>query len=105
MYGGDVSTTKGFYLSLVKFVFSKTKGDKYLFKTDVRIIEKCDEKYDEYEIGNIEIRYCDKNNFNEYYFIDNKSFAYGFHKILPSKEKEHFFIILMQLIFFLEKKK
>ena len=88
---GDKSEGRRFYLSLVKYLFSKTKGDKYLFKTDVRIIEQCEEEVDEYEVGNIEIRYCNKINFNDYYFIDNKSFVYGFHKSLPNKEKENIF--------------
>ena len=38
-----------YYLIIAKYLFTKTKGDTYLFKTDIRIIDK-DEEFYEYEI-------------------------------------------------------
>jgi len=53
-----------------KYLFSKTKGNKYIFNTK-------NEKYvningDEYEYNINEIRYCNKMNHNNYYYIDNE---------------------------------
>ena len=53
-----------------KYLFSKTKGDKYLFKTEYTNYEN-----DNGEIGEEitkDIRYCNEINYDNYYFINNE---------------------------------
>ena len=79
-----------YYLIIAKYLFTKTKGDTYLFKTDIRIIDK-DEEFYEYEIINVEKRYCNRINFNDYYFIENATKLYGFEKDIPDDKKQNIF--------------
>ena len=62
-----------FYFIIAKYLFTKTKGDKFLFKADIRIIDK-DEDYYEYEIVNVEIRYFNRINYNDFYYAKNQSY-------------------------------
>ena len=51
---------------IYKYLFAKTKGDKYLFKTEFKFHD------DLYESKIKEKRYCNKIIYDNYYFIDNK---------------------------------
>ena len=55
---------------LYEYTFSKTKGDKYLFKTKQTNFQNCNGKL--VDSINEEKRYCDNSNYNKYYYIDNK---------------------------------
>ena len=55
---------------IYKYLFSKMKNNKYLFKTKKSYYEDCDGDY--FEGFSKEDRYCDKIDYNNYYFI-NKS--------------------------------
>ena len=55
---------------IYQYIFSKTKGNKYLFKVIYNDYNNCNG--DLFDITNEEIRYCDNHNFNEFYLYDNK---------------------------------
>ena len=79
-----------FYFIIAKYLFAKTKGDKYLFKSDIRIIDK-DEEFYEYEIINTETRLCNGINYNDYHYINNKTVLGGLEKDIPTEKKENIF--------------
>ena len=68
---------------LYQYIFSKTKGNKYLFKVIYNEYENCNGNL--FDITNEEIKYCDNNNYNEYYFYDNK---------LDAKESSYYYKIV-----------
>ena len=68
---------------LYQYIFSKAKGNKYLFKVIYNEYENCNGNL--FDITNEEIKYCDNNNYNEYYFYDNK---------LDAKESSYYYKIV-----------
>ena len=56
---------------IYKYLFAKTKGNKYIFKTEYTHYELINDD-GEMEIFNKEIRYCNNKNYNDYYFINNE---------------------------------
>ena len=58
------------------YLFSKTKEDKYLFKT-IYNTYKGDEDY-QFEITQKETRLCNKIKYNEYYFINRETIIGGY---------------------------
>ena len=90
----DLIMTSGsiqaYYLTIAQYLFTKTVGGKYLFKADIRIIDKYEENY-EYEIINIEKRYCNKINFNDYYYIENTTKLCGIEEDIPEEKKKNIF--------------
>ena len=54
------------------------------------IIDKYEENY-EYEIINIEKRYCNRINFNDYYYIENKTKLCGIEEDIPDEKKKNIF--------------
>ena len=56
---------------IYKYLFAKTKGNKYIFKTEYTNYELINDE-GEMETFNKEIRYCNNKNYNEYYFINNE---------------------------------
>ena len=55
---------------IYKYLFAKTKGNKYLFKTEYINYE--DNNGETSEVINKEKRYCNMINYKDYYFIDNE---------------------------------
>ena len=60
---------------IYKYFFAKTKGNKYIFKTEY--INYVSDNYDINEVFNKEIRNCNNINYNNYYFINNESGTSG----------------------------
>ena len=56
---------------IFKYLFAKTKGNKYLFKTEYTNFADTNGELD--EVFNKEIRYCSNINYDDYYFINNES--------------------------------
>ena len=56
---------------IYKYLFAKTKGNKYIFKTEYTNFADTNGEYD--EVFNKEIRYCYNINYDDYYFINNES--------------------------------
>ncbi len=56
---------------LYKYLFSKTKGNKYLFKTEFTNYGDSNGEYE--EVVNREIRYCNNINYDDYYFINTEA--------------------------------
>ena len=56
---------------IYKYLFAKTKGNKYLFNTEYTNYGSGDGATD--EVTNKEKRYCNKIDYNDYYFIINES--------------------------------
>ena len=56
---------------IYKYLFAKTKGNKYIFKTEYTNYELINDE-GEMETFNKEIRYCNNKNYNDYYFINNE---------------------------------
>ena len=56
---------------IYKYLFAKTKGNKYIFKTEYTNYELSGGG-GEMETFNKEIRYCNNKNYNDYYFINNE---------------------------------
>ena len=77
-------TSVNYDISLFTYFCSKTKGDKYLLETNFKIIH-------EYEIIYNEKRCYNKIDFNDYYYIENKTKMYGYERSLPEKEEENIF--------------
>ena len=55
---------------IYRYIFSKTKGGKYLFKMKQSNFKNCNGEL--VQSTNEEMRYCDNFNYNKYYYIDNK---------------------------------
>ena len=55
---------------IYEYKYSKTKGNKYLFNIKYDDYQNCNGDY--FEMINEETKYCNSNNFNDYYFYDNK---------------------------------
>lgn len=56
------------YESIYNYIFSKTKNDKYLFKTKSIKNLINDNEISQYNINKEEIRYCESINYNKFYF-------------------------------------
>ena len=56
---------------IYKYLFAKTKGNKYLFNTEYTNYGNGDDTI--VEINNKEKRYCNKIDYDDYYFINNES--------------------------------
>ena len=56
---------------IYKYLFAKTKGNKFIFKTEYTKYELINDY--EIEIFNKQIRYCNNNNYDDYYFINNEA--------------------------------
>ena len=56
---------------IYKYLFSKTKGNKYLFKTEFTNYENSNGEF--FETINKDVRYCNNINYEDYYFINNES--------------------------------
>jgi len=56
---------------IYKYLFAKTKGNKYIFKTEYTHYELINDD-GEMETFNKEIRYCNNKNYNDYFFINNE---------------------------------
>ena len=54
-----------------KYFFAKTKGNKYIFKTEYTNFANTNGEYE--EVFNKEVRYCYDMNYNDYYFINNEA--------------------------------
>ena len=68
-YSGNLYPYSNFYV--YDYLFSKTKGNAYLFKT--KFNEKCYREYlCDYKWTVKKIRYCDTKEFKHYYFINNE---------------------------------
>ena len=56
---------------IYKYLFSKTKENKYLFKTEFTDFYDSNGSYQ--EVVNKEIRYCNNINYDDYYFINTEA--------------------------------
>ena len=56
---------------IYKYFFAKTKGNKYIFKTEYTNFANSNGEYD--EVFNKEVRYCYNINYDDYYFINNEA--------------------------------
>ena len=50
-----------------------------------------DEDYYEYEIVNVKTRYCNRTNYNDFYYANNHTVLFGFEKDIPDNKKENIF--------------
>ena len=55
---------------IYKYLFAKTKGNKYLFKTEYTNYGNCNGEFSEEIVK--EIRHCNEINYDNYYFINNE---------------------------------